>query len=78
MITYLDDYSRYIIGSKKAYDPTTENALRVLEKSVKKHGLPEQILTDRGTQFYAEHRKNEKPKTNEFTLWCKQRIYFMV
>jgi transposase InsO family protein len=70
MITYLDDYSRYIVGSKKVDDATTENALKMLEKSARKHGLPEQILTDRGVQFYCVDKKGKKSAESEFTQWC--------
>jgi len=59
MITFLDDYSRFIPGSKKFWNPTTENALNVLEKAAHKHGIPEQILTDRGSTFYPNKRTEE-------------------
>lgn len=62
MITYLDDYSRFIPGSKKFWNPTTENALSVLKKATRKYSIPEQILTDRGIQFYPS-RKTENAKS---------------
>lgn len=40
MITYLDDAK-------------TENAIAVLEEGIKSYGLPDAVLTDRGSQFYA-------------------------
>jgi putative transposase len=51
MISYQDDHSRFIIGSVKIWSPTGENALMLLDKAVKRHGVPEQVLTDQGTQF---------------------------
>jgi len=51
MISYLDDRSRFITGSVKIWNPTGENALLVLDRAVKKYGVPKQILTDQGTQF---------------------------
>jgi hypothetical protein len=49
MLTYLDDHSRFVsLGSEKFYDPTSENALWLLEECVHKYGRPRQVLTDRG------------------------------
>ncbi len=47
MISYQDDHSRFITGSTKIWSPTGENALKLLEKTVKRYGVPEQILTIR-------------------------------
>ncbi len=52
MISYMDDHSRFIPGSRIHHNPTAEHAIRLLEESVKRYGKPSQILTDRGTQFY--------------------------
>lgn len=52
MISYLDDHSRFIAGSRIHHNPTAEHAIKLLEESVKRYGKPDQILTDRGTQFY--------------------------
>jgi hypothetical protein len=46
MISYQDDHSRFIKGSVKIWSPMRENALLLLEKAVKRYGVPEQILTD--------------------------------
>lgn len=51
MISYQDDHSRFITGSTKIWNPTGENALLLLDRAVKRFGIPEQILTDQGTQF---------------------------
>ena len=51
MISYQDDHSRFITGSVKIWSPTGENAMSLLDKAVKRYGVPEQILTDQGTQF---------------------------
>ena len=51
MISFQDDYSRFITGSAKVWDPTGENAIRLLDLAVRRHGVPEQVLTDQGTQF---------------------------
>jgi len=67
MISYQDDHSRFITGSAKVWNPTGENAIRLLDKAVKRHGVPEQILTDQGTQF-----KPARGETSEFDLHCQE------
>ena len=52
MISYLDDHSRFIPGSRIHHNPTAEHAIKLLEESVKRYGKPDQVLTDRGSQFY--------------------------
>jgi transposase InsO family protein len=51
MISYQGDHSRFITGSAKVWNPTGEYAISLLDRAVSKHGVPEQILTDQGTQF---------------------------
>lgn len=67
MITYLDDHSRFVLGSEKFYDPTADNALWLLEECVDRHGRPGQILTDRGTQFYPARKKAKGETLSRFT-----------
>ena len=49
MISYLDDHSRFIPGSRIHHNPTAEHAIKLLEESMRQYGKPDQILTDRGT-----------------------------
>ncbi|MFQ5887886.1 MAG: helix-turn-helix domain-containing protein [Candidatus Hydrothermarchaeales archaeon] len=72
MITYLDDHSRFVLGSEKFYDPTANNALQLLEECLGRYGRPEQILTDRGTQFYPARKKAEKETLSRFTRCCRE------
>ena len=65
MISYLDDHSRFIPGSRIHHNPTAENAIRLLEESMSQFGKPNQILTDRGTQFYPA-----RGGVSEFTEFC--------
>ncbi len=65
MISYLDDHSRFIPGSRVHHNPTAEHAIRLLEESMKAYGKPTQILTDRGTQFYPA-----RGGVSEFTEFC--------
>jgi len=62
----VDDHSRFITGSVKVWDPTGENAVQLLEKAVRKYGVPEQILTDRGTRF-----KPARGETSDFARHCQ-------
>lgn len=52
MISFLDNHSRFIPGSEIHHDPTAENAIQLLKACIAEYGGPEQILTDRGAQFY--------------------------
>ena len=66
MISYLDDHSRFIPGSRIHHNPTAEHAIKLLEESVRQYGKPDQILTDRGTQFYPA-----RGGRSEFTEFCR-------
>jgi transposase InsO family protein len=66
MISYQDDHSRFITGSVKIYSPTGENAMLLLNKAVRRFGVPRQILTDQGTQF-----KPARGETSAFDLHCR-------
>jgi transposase InsO family protein len=65
MISYQDDHSRFITGSVKIYSPTGENAMLLLDRAVRRFGVPVQILTDQGTQF-----KPARGETSAFDRHC--------
>jgi len=67
MISYQDDHSRFITGSTKIWSPTGKNAILLLEKAVRRYGVPKQILTDQGTQF-----KPARGGTSEFARVCRE------
>jgi transposase InsO family protein len=67
MISFQDDHSRFITGSEKVWNPSGENAIQLLEQSVRRFGVPGQVLTDRGTQF-----KPARGELSEFTEHCKE------
>ena len=52
MLTFLDDHSRYILASRIFADATAANAVAGLRAIGHRFGWPEQILTDRGVQFW--------------------------
>lgn len=62
MFALEDDYSRYAIGAMEFEEASAENALFVLRRAVAQHGVPYQLLTDHGTQFY----DNTGKKPNAF------------
>jgi transposase InsO family protein len=65
MISYLDDHSRYVPGSEVHHNPTAEHAIQLLEDCIHEHGKPDQILTDRGSQFIPV-----RGRVSEFTEFC--------
>jgi putative transposase len=65
MISFLDDHSRFIPGSRIHHNPTAEHAIKLLEESMRQYGKPDQILTDRGSQFYPA-----RGGRSEFTEFC--------
>lgn len=52
MITYLDDHSRFVTGSKINHTCRPVDAINLLDDCVRRYGVPRQLLTDRGGQFY--------------------------
>ena len=65
MISFLDDHSRFIAGSRIHHNPTAQHAIQLLKESISQYGKPDQILTDRGTQFYPA-----RGGVSEFTKFC--------
>jgi len=47
----IDLYSRYVVGWNVSNSLDAENVLSVLKQSIKKHGKPEIINSDQGSQF---------------------------
>lgn len=65
MVSHQDDHSRFTAGSVKVWSPTGRNAILLLESAVKRYGVPEQILTDKGTRF-----KPARGGTSELAKYC--------
>ncbi len=51
LVTFLDDYSRYILQSNFIQTKTMSEVLRVLMQTVRKHGIMEHIICDKGSEF---------------------------
>jgi len=66
MISFLDDHSRFIVGSRINVTENSEDALRLLEKCIRHFSCPAQILTDRGAQFW----NNCGDTPTAFTQFC--------
>jgi putative transposase len=62
----MDDASRYITAYGLFTEPTTENTLTVLKQAIAQHGSPDEILTDRGTQFYASEGERKEKGISQF------------
>jgi putative transposase len=72
LLTFLDDHSRFIPGARIEHDATTDFALRLFKRCTRKYGLPEQVLTDQGTQFYCADKEGKKHGESEFTQMLKE------
>lgn len=57
VIAYIDDASRKVVGHGKFDSATTDNALLVLDRAIRKYGIPKQVMTDHGAQFCADEKK---------------------
>lgn len=66
MLSSMDDHSRFITASGKFTEATSENSIKLLQLAIKRFGAPEQVLTDRGAQFW----NNLGDKPTEFTQFC--------
>lgn len=53
LIAYEDDASRLVTGYGLFKEATADNALAVLRQAMARYGRPLELLTDRGSQFYA-------------------------
>lgn len=67
MISFQDDHSRCVIGSEKVWNATGENAIRLLDGSVRRFSLLGQILTDQGTQL-----KPARGELSKFAAYCER------
>jgi len=53
LISVLDDHSRFIVSHRVFTTQTADNVIQVFKQAVEEYGLPNQVLTDRGSQFYS-------------------------
>lgn len=69
-----DDYSRYLVDAMEFEEASTENALFVLRRATTRHGVPYQLLTDHGTQFYDNTGKKPNAFGEIVTTWGVEHI----
>lgn len=65
-LCYQDDASRFIISHGVFAEATTDNAILVLREAIAKHGRPASILTDHGSQFYANKSEYKRKGASRF------------
>src|SRR5271157_5735537 len=61
----LDDYSRFCVGFRYFTDATLSNGVLLLNEAIKKHGVPDKMYTDHGSQFASSGER-----LNNFELFC--------
>jgi len=52
---YLDDRTRLVTSSSIFKRATTENSIALLRSGIAEFGKPKSVMTDHGTQYYANH-----------------------
>jgi putative transposase len=71
----LDDSSRFILAGGEFDAETTDNAIQLLKEAVVKYGhlaSIEQVLTDRGAQFYANKRDKNGNAESRFEFFLEE------
>lgn len=51
LVAFMDDHSRFIVGLALHASQSTSLVLEALRSSIANHGVPEEILTDNGSQY---------------------------
>lgn len=59
LFALMDDNSRYLVDAMEFEEASTENALFVCRRAVKRHGTPFQLISDHGVQFYDNNKKQQ-------------------
>jgi putative transposase len=73
IIAYMDDASRLIISYGVFQEATGENTIKVLKEGMAKYGCPKEILTDRGSQFYANEGEHKTKGQSEFERFLSEK-----
>ena len=53
VIGFMDDHSRFIVGCGLHRFQTTAHVQEVFRAAIEKHGLPKEVLSDNGRQYYS-------------------------
>lgn len=79
LIAYLDDASRFVPGYGVFDEATTENAISVLQDCIRRYGRPLELLTDHGSQFYANSGQIKSSGVSRFQEYLlEQKINHIV
>jgi putative transposase len=71
-IAVMDDASRLIMSHGVFQEATAENTLHVLKQAIAKYGPPREILTDRGSQFYANEGERKEKGISQFEQYLAE------
>ena len=55
LVTFLDDYSRYVLHSRLEPVKTMDGVIKQLTQTVKTHGIMDRLITDKGSEFVSWH-----------------------
>jgi len=66
-LSIIDDCSRYSLALVQLKKITTDDVITALEKLIKSHGKPREILTDNGSVYGLTSEKSM------FDIWCRRR-----
>lgn len=59
LIAFMDDNSRFLVGWGLFRRQTTSNVQEVFRAAIEKHGLPKEVLSDNGRQYYTWRGKSQ-------------------
>lgn len=59
MIGFMDDHSRFIVGWGLYRFQTAANVMEVFRAGIEKHGMPKEVLSDNGRQYYTWRGKSK-------------------
>ena len=70
ILAFMDDASRFITGYGVFDSATNENTIKVLREGFTEYGIPDEILTDHGTQFVtAKSRETARLRMELSIFW---------
>jgi putative transposase len=67
-----DDASRLIVGYGVFQEATAEHTIHILKQAITKHGCPRELLTDRGSQFYANEGERREKGISQFEAYLAE------
>lgn len=71
-VSFQDDASRKILGYGEFPERNQANVFTVFEEAVERYGCPDQVLSDRGSEFYTNKNEDKTHGTSRFTLRLRE------